>query len=325
MSLFWQRRSAPPDLLPAFTDDDLRLGAHAHFERLRLLRPLLLLLGRPSDRQLLSWRPATPSAPRVDQLVLGDSYADDVNMGFCTWPSRLARATAASHLSVARAGDTTRGAGRQLAAAQAFAAARRLSLGPHTLVVLHLGGNDLLARLPLALPRLLLDLHAPTLAPAASFAAAAAAALGAALGALLSRLAAAGLRRVLLALPPLCAALPLARAVARLCGGAEARLAAAAARLRALLARALRGAAARAGVELRLFDEGAALDEMRGAAWKDSRHPAAEAHAELAARAAALVAAPWGEEAEDGETEGADEAEGGVRRRRAGEVELPLL
>lgn len=92
----------------------------------------------------------------LNTLIVGDSYADDVDMGYTCWPTRLARRRGGSFINAAVGGS------RACHGVEQLREAKRLScevgsgaaLTADTLTVLHLGGNDLLHSL--ALPWMLL-------------------------------------------------------------------------------------------------------------------------------------------------------------------------
>ena len=48
------------------------------------------------------------SAGAVEALILGDSYADDIDMGFYAWPSKLAQLRSLACLNAARGGAESR-------------------------------------------------------------------------------------------------------------------------------------------------------------------------------------------------------------------------
>jgi hypothetical protein len=174
------------------------------------------------------------SSSVLDALILGDSYADDVDMWFETWPSRLARSRGGNAINCAVGGSLAHHTLSQLATAKRLAARRGVRLTRETLVVVHVGGNDLLHALftPWMAPLLIFDVlrlarrHASpwrrALAPPLgadlgplSFFGRVAAQVGAQLRALVDAVAAEGAEQLLLSSLPICTALPLARLLVR--------------------------------------------------------------------------------------------------------------
>ena len=88
--------TSPPARLPWLVDE---AGAHVDYRKHRLF---------PSAKNHLTWRPCEAGGSRA-LVVIGDSYADDVDMGFETWPSQLARALPATLVNTARGGSRTVG------------------------------------------------------------------------------------------------------------------------------------------------------------------------------------------------------------------------
>lgn len=120
------------------------------------------LLGVGKRLNLVTWRPnfGKQETTHVDLLVLGDSYADDIDMGFECWPTLLARKERWSCLSCARGGAEAAAATAQYALASDFAVEANLLIDEETVVLVHLGGNDLLHGLrygPIACLLLLCD------------------------------------------------------------------------------------------------------------------------------------------------------------------------
>ena len=182
---------------------------------------------------LLSWRPAPGRGSRGKQghvyyLVLGDSYADDIDMAFTCWPALLARARGGSCLNVARGGSRCADADAQLERAASWMARTQTRVSEDTVVVVHLGGNDMLHALQLLGPVALLLLWFDCLLlaagrfglrprlqalPRCSFFGFLARRIAAGLTHLLAKLAARGHAHVLVANLPLCAAMPLPRRI----------------------------------------------------------------------------------------------------------------
>ena len=190
-----------------------------------------LIIGK--ELNTLLWRPWSLSSTAQQHepvlVALGDSYFDDIDMGFLTWPSVLASRRGWSLLNVARGGAESGDIRGQIKRLQRFVDAE--GIGPDALVasavcVVHIGGNDILHRL---LPRILfLALDIWRLAAARRARRPALAAVDAApcsyvgwalqhtdsaLDAALDEVARAGFRRVVVLGMPICAPLPLARAV----------------------------------------------------------------------------------------------------------------
>jgi len=140
--------TSPPARLPWLVDE---AGAHVDYRKHRLF---------PSAKNHLTWRPCEAGGSRA-LVVIGDSYADDVDMGFETWPSQLARALPATLVNTARGGSRTPAALEQLARADRRLPTEQFPVGERLLVV-HTGGNDLL--LALLLPPLTLLLWLDVLA-----------------------------------------------------------------------------------------------------------------------------------------------------------------
>ena len=276
--------------------------------------------GKTGQLALTSWLPTTGSS-HADMLVLGDSYADDVDMGYWCWPALLARSRGWSILSAARGGSKSGCAMEQYARARAFADELGLSVTRETICVIHLGGNDLLHSLwlgPLAFALLLLDiafllarrttsLYIRSRPPRFTFFGLLSRRVATNTSATLRLLAAHGHRTVLLSGLPLCAAVPTARTVVRLlicgcwpCAGdcVSAIIGEAAALMQDELFAAARATAEEGCLSLILFDEASTLMELHTAVagtsavatfWRDAHHPSHWVHAELAARASAIM------------------------------------
>ena len=180
---------------------------------------------------IVTWSPPQEerAASRVDMVTLGDSYADDIDMGFHCWPSLVARQQKQSCLNLARGGATSSAGLTQYEQALRFAQASGLVIGPQTTVLVHLGGNDLLFLLWLGPPAFMLmfmdfvnvfilrrfagsgPLRGRVLRY--SFFGLAAARIQGNLTALLRRLREARHRKVIICGLPLCGVVPTARAV----------------------------------------------------------------------------------------------------------------
>lgn len=316
-SLLMAEQTSPP--LPPPYDKGSGVTT-SHFTRLRLVGKRL---------SLLCWRPSSQMrCSMVDCLVIGDSYADDVDMGFTCWPLLLAQGRG-SCLNVARGGSRCAHAPEQLSRAEDFMAAFQLRPSEHSMVIVHLGGNDMLHALqllgPFALLLLWLDMWhigarilglRPGLStlPRVSFFGFLARRIVASLSALLALLARRGYTRVLVSGLPICSAMPLTRKVVSGLTFAWARPGGArfvtkvidetADLLRTYLKTALHEVATTHGLKLVYFDEASALREVclsRHAAaeqvgagdamWKDVHHPREWVHAELAAAVKKLLLA----------------------------------
>ena len=274
---------------------------------------------------LTTYVPAKPGATAVDALVIGDSYADDIDMGYSCWPSILGRMRGWSVLNAARGGSIAGQAISQYERAVEFAEAEHLQVGVSTLCIVHLGGNNLLHALwlgPVAIALLLIDVLFIGLGlvgvterlgslPRFSFASVLARWILRDLGCLVRFLAGKGHRRVLVSGLPLCAEVPTMRVVVglfvwplglpslvlrgnlQLCSDAISAISTEFAALaQAAIAAHLRAEAGGAGVELLFFDEAAAMMQVcddsrrqRRRAFKDGHHPNAGAHVEIAAHA----------------------------------------
>ena len=282
---------------------------------------------------LLSWAPnsqqAAAAKSSVDLIVLGDSYADDVDMGYRCWPSLLAAARGGSCLSVARGGSCSIDALEQYDRARAFMARSHLSASESTVVIVHTGGNDMLQALkflgPLAVLLLWVDLillaaglaglrPRLTALPRWSFFGVLSRRIGASLVALLALLARHGHTRVLVSSLPVCSAMPLSRVLLSSMTGAwmwrggtrfiTRLIDEATVLLSGHLRAALSDAAATHGLDLLYLEEGRVLVEVSKAhrehneatwfgdsMWRDMHHPRPWVHAEIAAAAGALLRA----------------------------------
>jgi hypothetical protein len=103
---------------------------------------------------LVTWLPRQKDEAIVGLLVLGDSYADNLDMGFECWQTLLARQCRLSSLNVACGGARISQYRSQLVTATAACEELGLRHSAETLVVVHAGGNDFLHAL--VLPPLLL-------------------------------------------------------------------------------------------------------------------------------------------------------------------------
>lgn len=215
MIVFWRRFHSSVDLPPPLQQ---HAGARATWTTVPIVGKKL---------GWVSWLPARPEASQVDALCLGDSYADDVDMGYACWPYALARRRGWSLLNAARGGSIAGQGIDQYDRAVAFAHKECLRVSPSTVCIVHLGGNNLLHALwlgPLALALLFFDIayiglglagvtHRITRLPRFSFAGQLARRVQADLGTLLQHLGGKGHTHVLVAGMPVCAAVPTMRVV----------------------------------------------------------------------------------------------------------------
>lgn len=225
MSLLDRRLRAPPGELPWASPGDEHADACTEYVMGRLV---------PFGKNVLSWRPRDGADTLV--VVVGDSYADDVDMGFETWPSELSRLLGSACVCTATGGTRSSHALGQLARAHAFLdvdgeGVRGESFPPSKRwLVVHTGGNDVLAALlfPPLLLLLWLDLvylslaaglgwlRPPTRPHRWSFLGLVSAYSAQHLALLLRDAAARGHTRVLVARPPFSPSVPLARALSTL-------------------------------------------------------------------------------------------------------------
>ena len=260
--------------------------------------------------------------PVVDAIVIGDSYADDVDMGYRCWPSLLASRRGWSILNASRGGSRTGHGCMQHARALAFAKQHNLRVEhAHTTCVVHLGGNNLLHTLwlgPLAVLMLYIDLLAVSIMdkgklPRCSFFGVLGRMLAADLSALIEQLSNSH-RRIVVAGLPVCHAVPTARILLGLllcplwllCGReAHAhtvrRVAVDVSRLvQQMLLEALMRTAEQTGTELVFFDEAGCLQSLADeiahqmpphtrCMFKDTHHPSPWVHERLANRASELI------------------------------------
>lgn len=213
---------APPDRLVTLASSDIKMGARSEFVESRLTG---------KRKNLLTWLPRLPAngstsgGPRYStMLVIGDSYADDIDMGFHCWPTQLARILRLPLINVAQGGAEVRHVHAQLVRAHTFADVDHLQLSPReTLLIIHAGGNDVLHALfrPRLLYHLVADLFRLSNAerrrngppPVLAFPFKVSKQIAKGLSALLADVARRGYRDVLVSKLPLCPALPLARAL----------------------------------------------------------------------------------------------------------------
>lgn len=205
------------------SDADAQLGAVSR-SRCKQLHPSL----GQKKFNLVTWLPCRAEETGVGLLVLGDSYADNFDMGFECWQTLLGRQSGLSSLNVACGGARISQFRDQLGAATAACSELGLRPGAETLVVIHAGGNDFLQAL--VLPPLLLLLLADILRcavrrlvgaprypaaspPLLSFVGLSARWLALQLRLLVAALHRLGYRRVLVSGPIITSSLPLARAV----------------------------------------------------------------------------------------------------------------
>lgn len=268
------------------SSDDMSLGA--------VMRTRCKLHQPHKSYNLWTWLPAKPKQTEVGALVLGDSWADHVDMGFECWQTTLARHRGLSVLNAACGGERLGQCRRQLQDAEAACAELGLKAGADTLVILHAGGNDFLGALflPPCLLALVFDMARLAIARASQRRLAAASlpyfsfvGLGLRylewrMQQLVATLHERGYRQVVVSGPPICAALPLARTVLTLLtlgllgpGFVDATLR----DLGALLVEGLRDEALPriasrydpAELQITFFDEAAAVSDLAAAAAED--------------------------------------------------------
>lgn len=129
--------------------------------RIRAQQTVSVLTGKRKNH--LTWLPSSNRVLGSDAqiIVLGDSYADDIDMGFTCWPAQVASHFGISLLNVAHGGSVSKQARSQLATAVDFVQASDLRAKPEqTVLIIHTGGNDLLHALqnPILLALLVADL-----------------------------------------------------------------------------------------------------------------------------------------------------------------------
>ena len=226
--MLFRRLSSPPSLLPPPLDAGGAEGAEATFTR-------RLITGKRLG--LLSWRQggASRQTGHVDFLVLGDSYADDIDMGFPCWPSLVAAVSGGSCLSVARGGSRSTHGVEQYERASSWMSRACKHTSERTVVIVHLGGNDVLHAMwllgPLAFLLLGIDmavlgagriglLPRRSSLPRYSFFSFLARRITTSLATLLATLAQHGHARVLVSGLPICSTMPLARTITSMMTGA---------------------------------------------------------------------------------------------------------
>ena len=152
--LFLRVVSAPPSTVAPLSQSDLARGAQSEFVE--------SLITRKRHNQL-TWLPTDAGFMNSEFssiLVLGDSYGDDVDMGFYCWPSRLGKRLSLPVLNVARGGSESAHVAAQLERAHAWRH-EEFALDARSLMILHTGGNDALHSLrdPRMLGLLVSDLY----------------------------------------------------------------------------------------------------------------------------------------------------------------------
>ena len=151
--------TAPPSNVAPITEEEIQNGAYLEFRESWLTR---------KRHNELMWLPtASPKAdlegnrgPFSSIMVLGDSYADDVDMGFNCWPTHLSRLLRLPLLNVAKGGSESDQIHTQLERAHSYS--KQFELKPQeALLILHTGGNDALHSLfkPWMFALLLSDLY----------------------------------------------------------------------------------------------------------------------------------------------------------------------
>ena len=136
--LFTLVRTAPPSKVSPLSQQDIEDGAYVEFVESWITR---------KRHNQLMWLPSSPpfSGSFSFMIVLGDSYADDVDMGFHCWPTKLSKALQTPVLNVARGGSESSHIHAQLERAHSWAKDKQLAMKPsEALLVLHTGGNDAL-------------------------------------------------------------------------------------------------------------------------------------------------------------------------------------
>eukprot|EP00434_Breviolum_minutum_P007887 symbB.v1.2.006959.t1/scaffold416.1/size293898/18 len=162
--------TAPPLTVAPLSQEDLQNGAYLEFRQSWFTRKrhnhLLWLpkkdlsISGPEDGSEVHFDNSLDSFKSM--MVLGDSYADDVDMGFHCWPTRLSRTLRLPLLNVARGGSESTHIHAQLERAHAYNRNQQLDLKPEeVLLILHTGGNDALNALlkPWMFTLLLSDLY----------------------------------------------------------------------------------------------------------------------------------------------------------------------
>ena len=151
---FTSIHKAPPAVVAPLSSLDVKNGAYCEFRESWFTR---------KRHNQLTWLPAASSPGSFSLvLVVGDSYGDDVDMGFHCWPAQLGKALSVPVLNVARGGSESSDIHRQLKLAHDWAAQKGLDIdAEEALIVLHTGGNDALNSLmnPWNLAQLVSDLY----------------------------------------------------------------------------------------------------------------------------------------------------------------------
>jgi len=185
-------------------------GAHITLTRNRLTRQIY---------NRLTFLPVE-DAPAC-AVVIGDSWADHVDMGFPCWPTLLGRSLGYSVLNTARGGSEVDETMEQLARAHEWLDAHE-GAAPAQLLIIHTGGNDLLHSLcmPHTFALLASDIWnvIRSTPPPASFSLVRRIARRVAQGLceVLADAAARGHTTALISAVPICSEVPLARAVVQL-------------------------------------------------------------------------------------------------------------
>ena len=324
--------TAPPAEVAPLTRRDLELGARSEFVESWITR---------KRHNQLTWLPTdSDRLARSDfssVLILGDSYGDDVDMGFYCWPSRLGQRLSLPVLNVARGGSESAHVAAQLERAHAWRQ-EGFTLDGRSLLVLHTGGNDALHSLrnPWMLALLISDLYQLRKGveqPELGFAKELGKVVTPQLDRFLARAATLGHRDVVLSTMPIVSCLPLARLLVHiLVPGADSHFVTRSLRvLGGSINHVFDGVpalAAKHGLNARVFDEASELErlaEEAGASqlglregarlilrqlqrllgpmsangfWHDGHHPAAEAHEQLAQEVERILNVPGREDRE---------------------------
>ena len=160
--------TAPPSTVAPITQEELKNGAYLEFRESWITR---------KRHNQLMWLPRNSTAEQAEQgqngqsselgigplasiLVVGDSYADDVDMGFHCWPTHVSRSLRLPLLNVARGGSESSHVHAQLERAHSYS--QQLNFKPQeALLILHTGGNNALHSLlkPWLFALLLSDLY----------------------------------------------------------------------------------------------------------------------------------------------------------------------
>ena len=157
-SFFWPVYSSSDERPPPYDTVKPDLASF-YFIRMRLFGKRLGILWwrLPNNHKKSS------DADHVDFLVLGDSYADDIDMGFRTWPGLLASTKNGTCLNVSLVEAADHGCTEQLDRADRWMAESNKRVSDKTQVLIHLGGNDILHALqmlgPFAILLLFFDLY----------------------------------------------------------------------------------------------------------------------------------------------------------------------